>query len=99
GSVAVNNRISKQRAQSVVNELVKNGVSKDRLIARGFGKSELLCKQQDINAKKDDKGNILYPDQETCDRENRRVVILDQTGSKVSITEEVKVKTPSHRRR
>ena len=99
GSVAVNNRISKQRAQSVVNELVKNGVSKDRLIARGFGKSELLCKQQDINAKKDDKGNILYPDQETCDRENRRVVILDQTGSKVSITEEVKVKTPSNRRR
>jgi outer membrane protein OmpA-like peptidoglycan-associated protein len=92
GSVAVNKRISKQRAQSVVNELIKEGIEKDRLIARGFGKSELLCKDSDINKAKDEDGNILYPNQNACNKENRRVVILDQSGSKVSITEEVLIK-------
>ncbi|MGM5630337.1 OmpA family protein [Apibacter raozihei] len=100
GSVAVNNRISKQRAQSVVDELVKEGVAKDRLIARGFGKSELLCTQADINKKKDENGNIMFPDQATCDKENRRVVVLDQeTGKKVSITKEVQVKKPASSKR
>ena len=92
GSVAANNRISKQRAQSVVNELINEGVGKDRLVARGFGKSELLCKQADIKTKKDEEGNVLYPDQESCDRSNRRVVVLDQSGDNVSVTKEVKIR-------
>ncbi|MDR1877825.1 MAG: OmpA family protein [Flavobacteriaceae bacterium] len=92
GSAAVNNKISKQRAQSVVEELIKEGIEKDRLVARGLGKSQLLCKESDINKAKDEKGNILYPDQATCDKENRRVVVLDQSGSEVSITKEVEVR-------
>ncbi len=38
GSAARNKTLSKARAQSVVNELIKDGVSKDRMLARGFGK-------------------------------------------------------------
>ncbi|PQL95898.1 OmpA family protein [Apibacter adventoris] len=93
GSVAVNNKISKERAQAVVNELVKEGISKDRLEARGFGKSELLCKEHDIKVAKDKNGNILYPTQEVCDKENRRVVILDQNEARVVKTVKVIDKT------
>ncbi len=38
GSAARNKILSKARAQAVVNQLVKDGVAKDRLVARGFGK-------------------------------------------------------------
>lgn len=43
GSVARNKALSKARAQSVVNLLIKDGVSKDRLLARGFGKEYPKC--------------------------------------------------------
>ncbi|TWP25155.1 OmpA family protein [Apibacter muscae] len=93
GSAAVNLRISKQRAQAVLDELVKDGVAKDRLTARGFGKTNYLCTEADINTKRNDQGNILYPDQAACDKANRRVVIISQeTGKKPVIEKEVKVK-------
>ncbi|HSZ32720.1 MAG TPA: DUF5723 family protein, partial [Puia sp.] len=38
GSAARNKTLSKARAQAVVNQLIKDGVAKDRLVARGFGK-------------------------------------------------------------
>jgi outer membrane protein OmpA-like peptidoglycan-associated protein len=38
GSASRNKTLSKARAQAVVNELVKDGVAKNRLVARGFGK-------------------------------------------------------------
>ena len=37
GNKARNRRLSKARAQAVVNQLVKDGVAKNRLVARGFG--------------------------------------------------------------
>ncbi|MDP9041342.1 MAG: DUF5723 family protein, partial [Bacteroidota bacterium] len=43
GSAARNKALSKARAQSVANALIKYGVRKDRLIARGFGKDNPLC--------------------------------------------------------
>lgn len=43
GSVAVNKRLSKARAQAVANALIKAGVAKDRVIARGFGKDNPAC--------------------------------------------------------
>ncbi len=43
GSVAVNKRISQQRAQAVANALINAGVDKSRLTARGFGKDNPKC--------------------------------------------------------
>ena len=37
GSLASNQKLSQQRANSVVNYLIKNGIEKDRLTAKGFG--------------------------------------------------------------
>jgi outer membrane protein OmpA-like peptidoglycan-associated protein len=43
GSAARNKALSKARAQAVANALIKDGVAKDRLVARGFGKENPLC--------------------------------------------------------
>lgn len=43
GSAARNKSLSKARAQAVVNALVKDGVAKNRLVARGFGKESPIC--------------------------------------------------------
>ena len=43
GSAAVNKRLSKARAQAVANALVKDGVARNRLVVRGFGKEHPLC--------------------------------------------------------
>jgi outer membrane protein OmpA-like peptidoglycan-associated protein len=43
GSVAVNKRLSGQRAMAVVNALVAAGVDKSRLKVRGFGKENPIC--------------------------------------------------------
>ncbi|MCL1938767.1 MAG: OmpA family protein [Candidatus Azobacteroides sp.] len=41
GSDDYNLALSQQRAQSVVNYLVNNGISRDRLVARGYGETRL----------------------------------------------------------
>ena len=41
GNDEYNMSLSQQRAQSVVNYLVSNGISRDRLVARGYGESRL----------------------------------------------------------
>jgi len=43
GNAARNKKLSKARAQAVVNLLIKDGVSKDRLMARGFGNQYPKC--------------------------------------------------------
>ena len=43
GSVAVNKKISQQRAQAVANALANYGVEKSRITARGFGKDNPKC--------------------------------------------------------
>jgi len=43
GSVAVNKRLSKARAQSVANALIARGVDKARIVVRGFGKDNPIC--------------------------------------------------------
>ena len=43
GSVTRNKIVSKQRAQAVVNALIKAGVNKSRVTARGFGKDHPKC--------------------------------------------------------
>lgn len=44
GSTSYNQGLSNRRAASVVNHLVANGVSKDRLKSKGFGESQLVNK-------------------------------------------------------
>jgi outer membrane protein OmpA-like peptidoglycan-associated protein len=43
GSVAVNKRLSKARAQAVANALIAAGVDKSRVVVRGFGKDNPIC--------------------------------------------------------
>lgn len=43
GSVSVNKRLSKARAQAVANALIAGGVAKERLVVRGFGKDNPIC--------------------------------------------------------
>ena len=43
GSVAINKRLSKARAEAVGNALIAYGVDKSRVIARGFGKDNPIC--------------------------------------------------------
>lgn len=44
GTVTYNEQLSQKRAESVVNYLIENGVSKDRLVAKGYGENALLEK-------------------------------------------------------
>lgn len=43
GSVAINKKLSKARAEAVANALIAGGVDKSRVIARGFGKDNPIC--------------------------------------------------------
>lgn len=45
GNDVYNQDLSQRRAQSVVNFLIDNGIKKDRLIARGYGKSRPIIKE------------------------------------------------------
>lgn len=44
GTNAYNDRLSKERAQAVVNYLVSSGISPGRLVAKGYGKRNLIVK-------------------------------------------------------
>ena len=83
GTEAFNNTLSEQRAQSVVNYLVEQGVEKDRLVAKGYGKSQPVKVDSRLEQtyrflKEDtylDEGyiNTLTPEQqEIADQINRR---------------------------
>ena len=78
-----NRRLSQQRAESVVNYLIKNGIKKDRLTARGYGEAQ----PKTINKKAAEKydflpeGTILTEEfikslpeaqQDICNQLNRR---------------------------
>jgi outer membrane protein OmpA-like peptidoglycan-associated protein len=43
GSVAINRKLSKLRAQAVADALIRHGVDKSRIIVRGFGKDNPIC--------------------------------------------------------
>ncbi len=83
GAEDFNNTLSEQRAQSVVNYLVEQGVDKARLVAKGYGKSQPVkvdsrMEQKYPFLKEDtylDEGyvNTLTPEQqEIADQINRR---------------------------
>ena len=43
GSNEYNQKLSQQRAESVVNYLINNGISKDRMIAKGYGETKPIA--------------------------------------------------------
>lgn len=48
GSDAYNNKLSQARAQSCVDYLVGKGIAKDRLIAKGYGETQLVVSDAEI---------------------------------------------------
>ena len=48
-TVAYNDDLSKRRAQSAVDYIISNGIDAGRLIARGYGESQLLTSDDEIN--------------------------------------------------
>lgn len=48
-TAAYNDDLSKRRAQSAVDYIVSKGIEADRLIARGYGESQLLLSDDEIN--------------------------------------------------
>lgn len=51
GSLSINNTLSKNRAFSVMNYLIKNGVDKNRLQAKGFGPAKPIADNKTIEGK------------------------------------------------
>ena len=51
GNLASNQKLSQQRANSVVNYLIKNGIEKERLIARGFGPANPIADNKTADGK------------------------------------------------
>lgn len=48
GGAAFNNKLSLERAQSCVNYLLSKGVPKERMIAKGYGKEQLMITDDEI---------------------------------------------------
>ena len=48
-TAAYNDDLSKRRAQSAVDYIISKGIDADRLIARGYGESQLLISDDEIN--------------------------------------------------
>lgn len=48
-TAAYNDDLSKRRAQSAVDYIISSGIEADRLIARGYGESQLLISDDEIN--------------------------------------------------
>jgi len=66
GGDAYNNKLSEERAQSCVDYLTQKGISKDRLIAKGYGKQQLLISDSEISKIKNEE------DKEEAHQQNRR---------------------------
>ncbi len=48
-TVAYNDDLSKRRAQSAVDYIISKGIGSDRLVARGYGETQLLTSDEEIN--------------------------------------------------
>jgi outer membrane protein OmpA-like peptidoglycan-associated protein/tetratricopeptide (TPR) repeat protein len=66
GGDAYNNKLSEERAQSCVVYLTNKGISKDRLIVKGYGKQQLLISDVEISKIKNEE------DKEEAHEQNRR---------------------------
>jgi len=65
-TAAYNDDLSKRRAQSAVEYIVSKGIDSERLVARGYGESQLLISDEEINALPTEE------EQERAHQQNRR---------------------------
>lgn len=77
GNDAYNMKLSQARAQSCVDYLIAHGISKDRLIARGYGESKPIIPQAEI-----DQMVNKSPEFEAAHQKNRRTAfrIIGETS-------------------
>ena len=66
GSDVYNNKLSQERAQSCMDYLIKKGISDERIVAKGYGKQQLLMSDEQINQQKTE------AEKEALHQENRR---------------------------
>ncbi|MCP3099904.1 OmpA family protein [Myxococcus sp. K15C18031901] len=52
GDAGKNKKLSEQRAETIVKELISRGIARDEIIAVGFGSEKPLVKPDDTDAKK-----------------------------------------------
>ena len=67
GNDAYNQRLSQARAQSCVDYLISKGIKKDRLMAKGWGETQPIIKEAEIN-----KMVPKSPEFEAAHQKNRR---------------------------
>jgi outer membrane protein OmpA-like peptidoglycan-associated protein len=80
GSDEYNNKLSQERAQSCVDYLIKKGIDKNRIIAKGYGKQQLLISDEQIQRLSTEK------EKEDAHQQNRRTEIKI-LGNDISITQ------------
>ena len=59
GDDAYNQKLSEERAQAVVTHLITNGISADRMIAKGYGKTMPAAANKKVNGKDNPEGRQL----------------------------------------
>lgn len=69
GSDAYNNKLSQERAQSCVDYLIKKGIDKSRIIAKGYGKQQPVIDDETINKMNSE------AEKEAAHQQNRRTEI------------------------
>lgn len=69
GSDVYNNKLSQERAQACVDYLIEKGISKERIIAKGYGKQQLLISDEQIYQQLDES------EAEALHQQNRRTEI------------------------
>jgi len=78
-----NNDLSKRRAQSAVDYIVSTGIESDRLIARGYGESQLLTSDDEINKLPTEEAK------ESAHQRNRRTEFKVTEYNKIEVPEEL----------
>lgn len=53
GGYEYNRRLSQNRASAVVDYLVENGIDRNRLLAKGYGESQLVIEPDDTSEKRE----------------------------------------------
>ncbi|GAB4133887.1 MAG: OmpA family protein [Bacteroidia bacterium] len=86
GSDKYNEKLSQDRAKSCVDYLISKGIAPDRLVAKGYGETQPLITDKDINAlpTKDEQEAAHQKNRRTAFRPIKEGQIMDKWESKTS---------------